>query len=312
MRLRVLSPLIVTLAACGGAGQPAPASPGDTSSTTPPRIDPPDDAGLDAADAAVHSTSRTLFVGNSFTYVNDLPGMYRTLAPGAYVDSVAYGAYLLTYDVADIQGTGASPHLAQLLGPAAPPTTAWTHVVLQEQSQIAGYPDAEPDKKASLAAALALSGYVAAAHATTVLYMTWGYPNGDPDNLGFFPTYLAMQSELEAGYREMAHDVSAAGRAVRIAPVGLAFKAVYDREVSAGRDPHAPTSLFMQLYGPDAKHPALPGTFVAACVMAATIDGVDPAALDTGSIAGLDAPTRTLLQTVARDVVATEHARTPP
>jgi hypothetical protein len=98
---------------------------------------------------------------------------------------------------------------------------------------------------------------------------------------------------------------------VGIAPAGLAFKAVYDRDVAAGRDPKASTSLFAQLYGPDSKHPSAPGTYVVACVVTATIYAVDPTTLDDG-VAGIADGTKVILRAIARDVVATERARPAP
>ena len=73
---------------------------------------------------------------------------------------------------------------------------------------------------------------------------------------------------------------------MKVAPAGLAFQAVYQREKTMGQDPLASGSLFLQLYGPDFIHPAVPGTFLAACVVTATIYGVDPTTL-TGSVAVL-------------------------
>jgi hypothetical protein len=144
-----------------------------------------------------------------------------------------------------------------------------------------------------------------------MLLMTWGYAKGDSGNPSIFPDYLTMQSLLETGYREMAHAVAVAGHAVKIAPAGLAFRAIYQREVTLGHDPLGSQSLFLQLYGPDFIHPAVPGTYLAACVVTATIHGVDPTTF-TGTVAGIDPATTLLLQTAARDVVAAENARPPP
>lgn len=310
--LRALSVLFAI--ACGTeSAPPALGSPATSDASAP---DATSDAATIHADATpAPDAERGLFVGNSFTYVNDLPGTYGALfkgvTPAHVVDSVAYGGYTLAQHLADVRGTGQNPRLASLLGGADAAATTWSHVVLQEQSQIPGFPTNNAERQASMAAVVSLSAYVAAAHATSVLYMTWGFPSGDPTNPSLFPDYVTMQSALETGYRDMAHAIALTGRRVVIAPAGLAFRAVYDRDVAAGRDPKASTSLFAQLYGADAKHPAPPGTYVTACVMAATIDGVDPTTF-TGDVAGIDTATRVVLQTIARDVVATERARPSP
>ena len=278
----------------------------------------PDSGSADAAsEDASTAVERTLFIGNSFTYVNDLPGTYvalsKTIAgrPSPFVDSVAYGGYTLAQHLADAQGTGSNPRVVTLLGTGDAGRATWSHVVLQEQSEIPGFATNNPERVASMSATVALSAYVAATGATSVMYMTWGFPTGDPANPTLYPDYLTMQRLLEDGYRAMAHAIATAGRSVVIAPVGLAFQAAYQRDVAGGRNPNAAGSLFASLYGPDAKHPAPPGTYVAACVMAATIEGVDPTSL-SATVAGVDAATASALQVIARDVVAAERARPPP
>jgi hypothetical protein len=305
---------LFALAACGSDSvPPALGSTSDASIT-----DGSPDASIDdsSSDAPPPTPGkRVLFVGNSFTFVNDLPGTYsgiaKTVVPAPFVDSVAYGGYTLAQHLADVQGTGMNPRLASLLGGADAAAVTWNYVVLQEQSEIPGFASNNSERQASMAAVVALSQYVAAAGATSVMYMTWGFPTGDSANPLIYPDYTTMQSLLETGYRDMAHAIAMAGRKVIIAPAGLAYKAVYDRDVAAMRDPTASTSLFAQLYGPDAKHPAVPGTYLIACVMLATIDEVDPTTLKA-DVAGIDTATRGVLQTIARDVVAAERARPPP
>jgi hypothetical protein len=274
----------------------------------------------DALESSVPTQAeRTLFIGNSFTFFNDLPGTYLGLATriapaGAppFIDSVAYGGYTLTQHLADARGTGENPRLATLIGTGDAGAAKWNHVVLQEQSQIPGFQVEESDERiASMASAVSLSKYVAAAGATSVLLMTWGKAKGDPDNTVWFPDYATMQSLVEKGYREMAHAIAIEGRAVKIAPAGLAFRSIREREITNGRDPLAAGSLFMQLYNPDLYHPSVLGTYVAACVVMATIHDVDPTTL-TDDVAGIDAPTKRILQTAARDVVTAEKARPPP
>ena len=220
-------------------------------------------------------------------------------------------AQLLTQHLADAQGTGPNPQLATLLGTGDAGHVRWSHVLLQEQSQIPGFALSNAQRMSSMSSTVSLSGYVAATGATTVLLMTWGYAKGDPTNPTIFPDYPTMQSLLTTGYEQMAQAVATAGHAVKVAPAGLAFQAVYQREKTMGQDPLASGSLFLQLYGPDFIHPAVPGTFLAACVVTATIYGVDPTTL-TGSVAGIDAATQLVLETAARDAVAAQNAMPAP
>lgn len=251
---------------------------------------------------------RTLFVGNSFTYFNELPASYRTLATAfdtkrepPVIDGVTYGGWTLTAHLADARGTGTYPRLSTILGPDAG-AVSWTWVVLQEQSQIPSFDPSSPTRQQSIASAVSLSDLAAAAGATTLLFMTWGYASSD---------YLTMQSKLETGYRDMAQAIATAGHAVKIAPIGLAFKAIYDREVMLGHDPLATGSPFIQLYDADLVHPAGKGSYLGACVVTATIEDAD-ATTFTADIPGIDAATKIDLQKVARDAVATEKLRPPP
>ena len=63
---------------------------------------------------------------------------------------------------------------------------------------------------------------------------------------------------------------------VLVAPVGTAFRLIYQREVSLGRDPLESTSLFSRLYVADAFHPSRLGTFLAANVFFATLTQKSP------------------------------------
>lgn len=251
---------------------------------------------------------RTLFIGNSFTYFNDVPAEYRTLASAhdatreaPVIDGVLYGGYTLSGHLADARGTGQNPRLSTLLGPDAG-APSWSWVVLQEQSQIPSFDPSDPTRVQSIASAVSLSDYAATAGATTLLYMTWGYATAD---------YPTMQSKLETGYRDMAKAIAAAGHAVKIAPVGLAFRMIYEREVTLGHDPLATGSPFMKLYYGDLIHPGIPGSYLAACVITATIEDADPTSF-AADITDIDATTKAELQEVARDAVAAEKARPPP
>jgi hypothetical protein len=310
---------VVELAACGSDAAPTPAGSLDAGDAAVDAFIAPDDAAATDSAPVVDAAppERALFVGNSFTFVNDLPGTFATLmksvpaGSGLVDDSVAYAGYTLAQHLADAQGTGTNPRLATLLGNADAGPATWTHVVLQEQSEIPGFDATDPERVASINAAVSLSGLAAATGATTVMFMTWGYLGGDPNNPTLYPDYPTMQSRLETGYRDMAHAIAASGRAVRIAPAGLAWQAVYQRDVATGRDPMAPGSLFATLYGPDGHHPAAAGTFLTACVMAGTLDDVDATTL-VGTVPGLDAGSVAVLQSIAASTVATERARPSP
>jgi len=188
-----------------------------------------------------------LFIGNSYTYANDLPNTFRQLALSlgdtAVVSSSAPGGFTFE-EHAD--------HAPTLGAIASQP---WDFVVLQEQSQLPAFNDVE----ATMAYAKTLCHLIEANDECTwpVFYMTWGRENGDALNCDVWPpvcTYEGMQALLRERYLEMAEYNDAYA-----APVGVAWK--------YARDTHP----FIDLYQPDESHPTSEGTYLAACVFYSTL-----------------------------------------
>lgn len=259
--LLVLPSVLATLAACSDDPSPAVGIEGGAGN----------DAGLDAgstvdADASA-GRHAVLFVGNSYTYTNDVPGHYRSLLagvlPAARTELVATGGYRLTDHARDAAKQGTD--LARWLG-----ADGFDFVVLQEQSQIGGFYANDAERVASIAGAIELSALGRARGATTVLYATWGRAHGDPTTFGY-ETFESMQGRLDEGYLSMASMLREQGSKVLIAPVGGGFRAVFDDIVRAGADPLAAGSDFEALYESDGSHPSAQGAYLAACILAATM-----------------------------------------
>lgn len=218
-----------------------------------------------------------LFVGNSYVYVNDVGGQYRalvrSLSSAVRVEEVVPGGYTLAQHAADANTDGAP--LSRWLRTGAPEESSFDAVVLQEQSQIGGFPEGTAQRRASVAGASALARRAQARGAVVVLYLTWGRKRGDPANSELFGTYTKMQDRLDAGYLALAERLRAEGAVVRVAPVGGGFRLVYEDVVRAGGDPLATGSDFDALYDADGSHPSLRGAYLAACVIAGTTTGAD-------------------------------------
>lgn len=176
----------------------------------------------------------------------------------------------------------------------------WDYAVLQDQSQVPSFPTTEPMWLASRNASVNLSTEIEAEGGETVLFMTWGYRDGDSMN-SFNNNFSTMQQRLLEGYTRYAENISAAGNSVWIAPVGLAFKTVHDSVVANGDDPTASGNLFYDLYATDGSHPSLAGTYLAACVMHSSLTG-HACSGSTDSV-NLDATTKLALQEAADDTV---------
>jgi hypothetical protein len=215
-----------------------------------------------------------LFIGNSYTFVNDLDAVTESAfeAAGTDVDTtrLATAGYRFADHVVQTQVPGSAWEEALITG-----STDWSYVILQEQSQIPGFPHDNPEWALSLSSAKTLDGLVRDNHADTLLLVTWGRRDGDPGNPEMYPDYPTMQAALVEGYRAYAAELSTDERPVFVAPVGLAWQRIYD----ASADPLAHDSLFWRLYADDGSHPSPAGTYLAACVLYATLTGDSPEGL---------------------------------
>ncbi|MBX7079215.1 MAG: hypothetical protein K1X88_08535 [Nannocystaceae bacterium] len=286
MRAELLAVLLCFASVgCGGDGTPdAPATtPGSTSSGTSATtdasstgVDPVTSTG-DATGAAQTSTSgapepeptRVLFIGNSYTFVNDLPGMIEGVAEGAGqpLDTamVAVGGARLSDHVVN-------PDVADALD------QGWDVVVIQGQS-------VEPvvDHDGFVQAAVELSAMVSSTNpaAALLLYETWARRAGDPllDDLGM--TAEQMQAALTAGYAD-----AAAATMGAVAPVGQTWALALADAPQIG------------LFASDGSHPSRAGTYLASCVFFRALTGADAAILET-PVDGLDDADADTIESIA-------------
>ncbi len=190
-------------------------------------------------------TKRVLFVGNSYTYVNDLPMMTAGFAT-ANGDTLIYDSH-----------TSGGATLEQHAGDATLinkiKTGNWDYVVLQEQSQLPSFELSQVQTQV-FPYARYLDSIISLGKngcTQTVFYMTWGRKNGDASNCAFWPpvcTYKGMDSLLNLRYRMMADSNDA-----MVVPVGAVWNEVRQNFLS------------IDLYQSDESHPSLYGTYVAAC-----------------------------------------------
>lgn len=225
-------------------------------------------------------STRVLFIGNSYTGVNDLPEMTRQLA-------LSMGE-TLTVASSTPGGYTFQQHTTNATTQNLIDQGAWDFVVLQEQSQLPSFP---PSQVASecLPYAQALVDTIRAHSpcAEPVFYMTWGRENGDAQNCASWPpvcTYEGMQQQLRQSYLQMAEDNSAA-----CAPAGMAWKRVRT-EFPA-----------INLYSSDGSHPTVAGTYLVACTMYSTF--FRTSTVGASFTSSLDAATALTLQQVASSVV---------
>lgn len=193
---------------------------------------------------STQNTRKALFLGNSYTYVNNLPQLVADLALSTN-DT-------LIYDSNTPGGHTLQGHFSNTTSKGKIMAGGWDYVVLQEQSQLPSFPDAQVESEVFPYATL-LDSMVRQynACANTMFYMTWGRKNGDAANCPTWPpvcTYTGMDSLLHLRYRIMADD-----NAAELSPVGAVWK--YIRQ-------NFPT---IELYQADESHPSAAGSYAAAC-----------------------------------------------
>ncbi|PSK94819.1 putative secreted protein (Por secretion system target) [Taibaiella chishuiensis] len=196
-----------------------------------------------AGSASAGDTLRVLFIGNSYTDVNNLPEVVRKLA-NASGDS-------LYYKVSVPGGTTFEQHAALPATVNLIAQGGWDYVVLQEQSQRPSFNDAQVANEVyPYARKLDSLVHVYTPCAKTVFYMTWGRKNGDAGNCAVWPpvcTYQGMDSLLQLRYSIMAQQNNA-----MISPVAKVWRRLRN------------TTGAPELYQADESHPSPAGTYAAA------------------------------------------------
>lgn len=227
---------------------------------------------------AQEACTRVLFIGNSYTYVNDLPAMVAELARA--------GGHGIETGMAAEGGLTLADHVKSAATQAKLGSLKWDVVVLQEQSQIPSVARFRTDQMYPAARALVHS--VRLAGSRPMLYLTWAHRDGWPEN--GLPDYARMQNEIDQGYLAIGQEMS-----VAVAPVGIAWASVVAHNVRPG------------LWQDDGSHPTVAGTYLAACVFYAAIFHQSPVGLSYD--AGLPKDTTASFQQVAADTVLTDQAR---
>lgn len=212
-----------------------------------------------------------LFLGNSYTYVNDLPHMVTEMATHAG-DTLFYGC--------QAEG-GASfySHSINTISREKIQSGHWDIVVLQGQSlemfgNLTGVANPFPY-------AVILDSLIHESNpcAETMFYRTWGRKNG---LAGY--SYLVMDSMIHANYMWLADIVNGV-----VSPVGEVWK--YIRE-------HYPS---IELYDADESHPSLAGSYAAAACFYSAIFRKDPVGSTYQSTLPPDVALN--IRTAARNVV---------
>jgi hypothetical protein len=215
---------------------------------------------------------KVLFIGNSYTYENDLPTVLSMLAKS--------GGHALETGLLAAGGRTLMDHLHDPQTLERIQGDDWTYVVLQEQSEI---PAVESSRTASMYPAVReLAAMIRRNRAVPLLLETWGHRDGAEEfGIADYPT---MQNDLAVGYGTIARELNLA-----VIPVGSAWQAARERHPE------------IELWQSDGSHPNRNGTYLAACVLYAVLYRQSPAGLSYTF--QIPPQTAGLLQEAARETV---------
>lgn len=183
---------------------------------------------------------RVLFIGNSYTYVNDLPWLTKQLAESAKETKT------LETEMVVVGGATLKNHWKRGEALKVLKAKSWDYVVLQEQSTLPITNPQEMYKYASL-----FDAEIKRVNSQTVFYLTWARQN-QPET----------QQILTDSYTNIAKQLNA-----KVAPVGIVWQKIQQANPK------------LNLYSSDQSHPNPIGSYVAACVFYTTFYGNSPVGL---------------------------------
>ncbi len=210
---------------------------GSSDSTGAPVVcDPPESLGV-------------LFIGNSFTFTHDLPGMVADLGTSAALpivtDSITQGGQRLSYHV---QNEATLPLIQ---------SQPWDYVVIQGHSL-----ETLDDLEGFLSNGETLVGWIEDAGAQPLLYETWARSPAhnlyDDPNFDY-ATPDQMQAGIHDGY-QMLSDLTGA----RVVPAGTAWQLLWSSNAVETVYP----------WGGDEYHPSVAGTYLNASVFFVAMTGL--------------------------------------
>jgi hypothetical protein len=231
-------------------------------------------------DERAPACTRVLFIGNSYTTVNDLPGVFASLARS--------GRHRVEAKSEAVDGWTLANHADSPATAAALAASPWDIVVLQEQSQIPAIDELRQSQM--YPAARRLISSIRNRGARPLFYQTWGRRDGWPET--GMAGYAAMQAAIDDGYGAIATD-----QHVAIAPVGDAWATLVTRNAR------------IAVWQADGSHPTEAGTYLAACVFYATIFRESPKGL--GYHGSLPPDEAAMIQDIAADTVLADPAKWP-
>ena len=225
-------------------------------------------------------TYRVLYLGNSLTYVNNVPDLVMQIAK--------INGDTIIWDSNTPGGHKINQHAANPTSLSKISDQDWDFVILQAQSQETSFPDFQVDNEiVGPGKYLVDSIHRNNACTKVFFYMPPGWQNGDNMNCAGFPEICTYEGQY--GRIRMAHGRFRDSMAVAIAPVGCAF-----------RESRLADATLLN-WSTDNVHFNLSGSYLAALVIYKSIIGRNT--VGNSYNPGLSSSVRSFLQNIADRVV---------
>ncbi len=221
---------------------------------------------------------RVLFIGDSTTSRNDIPGKFERLAElGGHEVIVASS----TRDYTSLATHSRLPQTTQKLE-----NQDWDIVILQENEAV--LLDPESRKNYSLPMIEKYKEIVDQMGGVILLYSSIGFREGlvDFEEFNYLDDYQSSQNAVDMAYFEIGNEFN-----LPLAPVGAVWRQVYDTEPG------------FDLWQLDGVHVSPEGAYLAACVFYAAIYDQSPLDLPVSDEFGIDPAAIELIHQAVADVV---------
>jgi len=220
--------------------------------------------------------NKVLFLGNSYTGVNNLPQIINDVA-------LSVGDTLI-FESNTPGGYHLIDHSLDIVSQNKIMAGGWDYIVLQGQSrEPITYPSLFSQGFGNLHTQIRQYN-----PCTTIMpYMTWGRKNGDASNCLSIPvmcTYLGMDTTLRDKYLEKTDEVNG-----EVSPVSVVWRYLRQNHPS------------IELYQVDESHPSVAGSYAAACCFYAAIFKKDPTLITYDF--SLNATDASIIRSAAKTIV---------
>lgn len=207
---------------------------------------------------------KVLFIGNSYTYVNNLPSLLTQLAASTSKPKTLE-TQMLALGGATLKTHWDNENVLEVLKQGS-----WNYVILQEQSML---PLIEPETMYQYARLF--DAEIKKARADTVFFLTWARQNTPEAQRNLTDAYMKITRQLDAV----------------VAPVGIAWQKAREEDSN------------ISLYDADGSHPNVLGSYMAACVFYGILYNESPVGSTSYKSLGISESQASFIQRIAWQTV---------